>query len=287
MLRVMNRILSAALLSPLLLGIASAAPKISAQSIIVNPVVSALKLRVWTDRDPSGQRTPAYASGDRIRVFVTPSRDAYVYLFNLQTDGSITQILPNRFSRADLVKANTVKSFPGPGDKFTYTIAGPSGVNKVLALASSTPLNLSQLSSFKTSQDTFATVTVSGQAGLARALSIVVTPVKDDAWVTATAQYAVSARPVAQPAPVTSSPGMPAWTSRNDWSSTFTSRSDTLNGVYTRYVRELQSQGYRLVNSKQNGNHVTATFTGAGKATLSVKQKGRDGRFEVKIARKD
>ncbi len=282
-LRGMNKLLLAAL-PALLLGSVSAAPKVSAQSIIVNPVVSSLKLRVWTDRDPSGQNTPTYASGDKIQVFVAPTEDAYVYLFNVQTDGLITQILPNRFSRAELIKANTVKAFPGPGDKFTYNIAGPSGVNKVLAVASSTPLNLSQLSSFKTAQDTFATVTVRGQEGLAQALSIVVTPVNDNAWVTDTAQYAVAARS-AQPAPVASPVPAPSWTSRNDWTSTFTSR-DSLNSVYTRYMRELQSQGYRFVSSKQNGNHITAQFTGQGKATLSVKQEGRSGRFEVKIVRK-
>ena len=287
----MNRLtftLPALLLSSLLLGTASAAPKISAQSIIVNPVASSLKLRVWTDRDPSGQNVPVYANGDNIQVFVTPSADAYVYLFNVQTDGQITQILPNRFNGAELVKANTVKAFPGPGDKFTYNIAGPSGVNKVLALASSVALNLSQLSSFRTAQDTFATVSVSGQDRLAQALSIVVNPVKDDAWVTDTVQYAVAVRAVAQPVPAPAASPVPApiWTSRNDWTSTFTSRQDTLNGVYTRYLRELQGQGYRLISSRQNGNHVTATFTGTGAATLSVKQEGKSGRFEVKIVRK-
>jgi len=131
-----------ATLPVLALGAASAAPKISAQSIIVNPVTSDLKVRVWTDRDPSGQNTPSYSRGDKIQIFVTPNKDAYVYLFNVEADGGVTQILPNRFSGEALVKANVVKAFPGTGDKFTFDIAGPAGVNKVLALASSTPLNL-------------------------------------------------------------------------------------------------------------------------------------------------
>lgn len=278
----MNKLILAAL-PALLLGAAGAAPKISAQSIIVNPVQSALKLSVWTDRDPTGQATPAYRTGDKIQVFVSPSKDAYVYLFNVQAGGQITQILPNRYSGEAFVKANTIKAFPGTGDKFTFDIAGPSGIDKVLALASSTPLNLSQISSFKSTQDTFATVSVSGQDGLAQALSIVVNPVKDDSWVTDTAQYAVTAvQPVAAPAPAPS----PAWTSRNDWNSVFTSRQETLNSVYNRYERELQAQGYRLVNRKQTGNHVTATFTGKGTAQLSVKQEGRSGRFDVRITRR-
>ena len=295
-----------AALPALLLGTVSAAPKISAQSIIVNPVVSALKLSVWTDRDPSGQATPTYRTGEKIRVFVTPNQDAYVYLFNVEADGAVTQILPNRFASAALVKANTVKSFPGTGDKFTFDIAGPAGVNKVLALASSTVLDLSQLSSFKTSQDTFATVTVRGQEGLAQALSIVVNPVKDDAWVTDTAQYAVAPAVVAQPAPVRPAPvrpapvrpaplppvvatplpaPAPAWTSQSDWRSTFTTR-DSFTVVYDRYVKELQAQGYRFLSSRRTGNHVTASFVGRGSAELTVKQEGKSGKFEVRIVRK-
>ena len=288
-----------AALPALLLGTVSAAPKISAQSIIVNPVVSALKLSVWTDRDPSGQGTPTYRTGEKIRVFVTPNQDAYVYLFNVEADGAVTQILPNRFASEALVKANTVKSFPGTGDKFTFDIAGPAGVNKVLALASSTVLDLSQLSSFKTSQDTFATVTVRGQEGLAQALSIVVNPVKDDAWVTDTAQYAVAPAVVAQPAPVRPAPvrpaplppvvatplPAPAWTSQSDWRSTFTT-GDSFTAVYNRYVKELQAQGYRFLSSRSTGNHVTASFVGKGSAELTVKQEGKSGKFEVRIVRK-
>ena len=275
-----------ATLPALLIGTVSAAPKISAQSIIVNPVQSDLTVRVWTDRDPSGQGTPSYNRGDRIQVYVTPTRDAYVYLFNVEADGQITQILPNRFSSEAFVKANTVKAFPGTGDRFTFDIAGPSGVNKVLALASRAPLDLSQLSSFKSSQDTFATVTVRGQDGLAQALSIVVNPVQDNAWVTDTAQYAVSGPanrpPVAQPLPA------PAWTTQNNWNYTFTNHQGTLNSVYTRYLNELQSQGYRLIRSDQHGNHVKASFQGQGRSTaeLTVKQEGRSGRFEVTITRR-
>lgn len=41
---------------------ALAAPKLSAQSIIVNPVPTDLSVKVWVDRDTSGDRTPCTAS---------------------------------------------------------------------------------------------------------------------------------------------------------------------------------------------------------------------------------
>ncbi|MFC3717786.1 DUF4384 domain-containing protein, partial [Deinococcus metalli] len=175
-----------------------AAPKISAQSIIVNPTTPDLSVSVRVDKDTSGQQNPAYKVGEAISISTTVNRDAYVYLFNVNPDGTVDQILPNRLSSENLVKANTTKTFPAEGDSFKYTVAGPIGQNKVLALASLTPLNLDQISSFKTQQDQFATVNAKTQAGLAQALSIVVSPIPQNSWVSDTSFYTVAAvNPVA------------------------------------------------------------------------------------------
>ena len=127
---------------------AFAQPRLSAQSIIVNPVQPDLSVSVRVDRDASGTGTPSYRVGENIRISTTVNRDAYVYLFNVDATGEVTQILPNRFeSGANFIKANTTKVFPAAGDTFTFTVDGPVGLNKVLALASLTPLNLDQVSS--------------------------------------------------------------------------------------------------------------------------------------------
>ncbi|MFC3915649.1 DUF4384 domain-containing protein [Deinococcus metalli] len=192
----MNKILM--IPAALLLSTAAAAPKISAQSIIVNPTTPDLSVSVRVDKDTSGQQNPAYKVGEAISISTTVNRDAYVYLFNVNPDGTVDQILPNRLSSENLVKANTTKTFPAEGDSFKYTVAGPIGQNKVLALASLTPLNLDQISSFKTQQDQFATVNAKTQAGLAQALSIVVSPIPQNSWVSDTSFYTVAAvNPVA------------------------------------------------------------------------------------------
>ncbi len=173
---------------------ALAAPRVSAQSIIVNPTPTDLQVRVWTDKDTTGQQVPNYRVGERIRLFTTVNQDAYVYLFNVNPDGSIDQILPNRYeSGNNFIRAGTTKQFPAAGDNFTFDIAGPAGLNKVLALASKTQLNLDQISQFRNdtsgNQNGFATVTVKGQQNLAQALSIVVNPLPQTSWVTDTAYY--------------------------------------------------------------------------------------------------
>lgn len=169
--------LTASLLVPFV-SPAQATPRLSTQSIIVNPVPTSLGVQVWVNRDTSGTSTPNYRVGERIRIFTQVTEDAYVYLFNVNPDGSVDQILPNRLGSGNYVRAGQTRVFPAAGDNFVFDIAGPYGLNKVLAVASRRPLNLSEISSFQNGQP-FATVkpSVNSPERLAQALSIVVNPV--------------------------------------------------------------------------------------------------------------
>ena len=276
-----------------------AAPTISAQSIIVNPVPTAVNVRIWTDRDASGTATPDYAPGEKIRLYTSVSQDAYVYLFNVDPNGQVDLILPNKYQGgANFLKAGAVKVFPGAGDGFTFDIAAPYGVNKVLALASRSPLNLSDIATFKSQQNTFATVSVQGQGQLAQALSIVVTPVAQNSWDSATAFYRVNpvasppqAQPLtvqpAQPPTVTVSPapGLP-WGTAREWKTTTDSRRD-LRAIHDDYAARLKGAGYTLLSIKTKKNEVKSEFRAAGgdRAELSVKRKGN--RIEIKVERND
>ncbi|MBI0446107.1 DUF4384 domain-containing protein [Deinococcus sp. DB0503] len=303
----MNAFLSVTALGLLLASTAGAAPKISAQSIIVNPVPTSLSVKVWTDRG-SGNQVPNYAPGDHIRLYTSVNQDAYVYLFNVDPQGKVDLILPNRYQNGgNFLKANTTRAFPSPGDPFTFTIAAPYGLNKVLALASRTPLNLDQIASFK-SQNSFATVNVQGQQQLAQALSIVVNPVEQSSWISGTAFYNVvprsgSAAPLQTPvpaplsaaAPQRGTPIQPAPTARAlsvtvqplpnvpDWTTTLDGGS--LSSLYADYAARLRAEGYTQTSSRQTGNHIRGEFRrGDSRATLEVKQKGK--RFEVKLTRR-
>jgi len=171
-----------------------AGPVVSAQSIIVNPTKTDLWVNVRTNRDPSGSRTPVYAQGDHLEFYTRVNRDAYVYLFNLDPYGNVTLLASNGLQASgNFVKANTTRVFPKKGKKSSFSRAVPQGVNKVLALASVTPLNMEQIARFEAQQADTATVNAQGQAGFARALSIIVTPVKPEGWTTDTATYRVTA----------------------------------------------------------------------------------------------
>ena len=195
--------------------------RITPQSIIVNPAPSDLNLGVGVDR--SGDN-PGYAIGDQIRVSVTPNQDAYVYIFSIHADGVIDLVLPNRYSGGEaLVKANETRYFPPKNAAFRFTIGGPVGQDKVLAVAAKHALNISEIAQFEGNAP-LATVKVQGQDNLARALSIVVEQIPPADWITDVTYYrvvgtgaatgsttpSVTPRPQPTPAPSNSSGALTA-----------------------------------------------------------------------------
>jgi len=173
---------------------------ISPRAIVVNPLPE-FEVEVFVDRDPSGRSAPSYAVGESIEIGVRVSEDAYVYLFSISAGGEVVQILPNRFDEAgrnNYLRANQTAYFPPRDARYTYVVDPPTGLAKVIAVASKRELDTRTLARFETERDFQATSDI-GEEGFARALSIVVRPLPQQDWVTSTALYYVGRAP-AQPA---------------------------------------------------------------------------------------
>ena len=196
----MNKLLSLSVIFlALLVGLASAQDTvvISPQSIVVNPKPS-FSVEVFTDKDTSGDGAPTYQLGEEIRIGVRVSEQAYVYLFNVKSNGEIRQILPNRFDQQgqnNLVQAGQTRFFPRDDAPYTFGIEGPRGLDKVIAVASRDPLDTRQLVSFS-SDPNFASSSA-GEDSFAQTLSIIVKPKPQNSWVTDTAILYVGAAPAA------------------------------------------------------------------------------------------
>ncbi|AAF10686.1 DUF4384 domain-containing protein [Deinococcus radiodurans R1 = ATCC 13939 = DSM 20539] len=183
----------------LTLSAAHASPsKITAQSIIVNPAPTELKVDVWTDKDATGNANPTYRIGDPISVGVKVNQDAYVYLFNVNADGAIDLFFPNGYEDSNFVKAGTARVFPRQGAKYALNIGGPAGQDKLLALASAKALSLDDIAKFAGDQG-FAQVGIKGQQNLAKALSIIVNPLPANSWVTDVAFFRVNGTQASDP----------------------------------------------------------------------------------------
>lgn len=182
-------------------SVAQASPaKITAQSIIVNPVETKLNVEVWVNKDASGKANPTYRKGEQLSIGVKTNQDAYVYLFNVNANGSIDLFFPNKFEESNFMQAGVTRVFPTQNAKYSFTVGGPNGQDKVLALASTKELNLDDIARFAGDQG-FADVKVSGQENLARALSIVVNPLPADGWTTDVALFKIGAGQATTPAP--------------------------------------------------------------------------------------
>ncbi|WP_309570267.1 DUF4384 domain-containing protein [Deinococcus sp.] len=193
------------------LGVAHAGPaKITAQSIIVNPVETTLNVDVWVNKDPGGKANPAYRKGEQVEIGVKTNQDAYVYLFNVNANGKIDLFFPNSYEESNFVKAGVIRVFPTQNAKYALTVGGPNGQDKLLALASSTELTIDDIARFA-GKEGFAQVRVEGQENLARALSIVVNPLPADGWTTDVVTFQVGGQPLGTATgTVTTTPQQPA-----------------------------------------------------------------------------
>ncbi|MFN4071149.1 MAG: PEGA domain-containing protein [Thermus caldifontis] len=182
-----------------ILGLGAAlAQQISPQGIIVNPVPTDLQVRVWVDKDPGKRGSSVYQIGEPIFIYVNVNQDAYVYLFNINADGKIDPILPNAFERDNFLRAGETRRFPPEGARYRYTVTGPEGEDRILAVASRRPLSLGEILDVEGNR-----VRVQGAEGLARALSIVIEPLPPKDWVTDLARYYVGRVTAPPPSPAT------------------------------------------------------------------------------------
>jgi hypothetical protein len=168
---------------------------VSPEAIVVNPKPG-FNVDVWLDRDTTGNDRPEYQVGDGIHVSVRVSESAYVYLFSVKPDGEITQILPNQYDdsgRDNYVQAGQTRVFPPSGSRYTFNIAPPRGLSKVIAVASKDRLDTRELATFHDNSG-FASSNI-GQEGFVKGFAIVVRPIPQNDWVTDTALYYVGDKP--------------------------------------------------------------------------------------------
>ena len=80
-----------------------------------------------------------YNVGERIEIFVKPSKDAYILVYDINVDGKVTLIFPNKYESNNFVRANTIKKIPS---KSTYSlrVSPPYGKEFIQVIASTTPI---------------------------------------------------------------------------------------------------------------------------------------------------
>jgi len=113
------------------------------------------EINVWTEKGTSSAQRDisivpkishrGYKIGDKITVFFRSGRDCYLHLFNLGTSGRVTVLFPNQLSQDNLINAGETYAIPGEGYPFEYEITGPSGIERIKAIATTTHIDLVDL----------------------------------------------------------------------------------------------------------------------------------------------
>jgi len=92
-----------------------------------------LTVRVWTPQK-------LYKQGEIVKVFIQGNRDFYARIVNIDSEGNITQLLPNDHRNINLFKGGHVYKIPDAEDHFTIKVRAPYGEDQVVVYASDVPL---------------------------------------------------------------------------------------------------------------------------------------------------
>jgi len=118
-------------------GTAAGDVKPAPQGIIVAPPESAFSIQIKTDHQ-------IYSPKEAVKLSIELSRDAYVYIYDINPAGRVTLLFPNGFSRDNRLKAGR-HALPDK-NSYSFAVTEPLGMESLQALALLKPIPLLELS---------------------------------------------------------------------------------------------------------------------------------------------
>jgi hypothetical protein len=141
------------------------------------------KVHLTTDRGPS----PTYRPGETMTLKVTMDQDCYVTIYNIDSQGRVTLLFPNRFQTENHLKAGKAYLIPPPEASWELRVEGEPGTEAIQAIATLEPLDLCTQDAFAKS----AFPTLSGDAGdfMSKGIVPTLTARAKDEWTTAVVKF--------------------------------------------------------------------------------------------------
>lgn len=160
------------------------------KGFIVNPNNTAnFGARVFLDRAPSGA-IPTYRVGESVRIGLSTTEDAYVYLFAHHPNGTLTQVLPNLYDghgNSNYIQANHTYYFPNQDSSYSFDVTGPLGYDTLFLVASKEALTTGTLARFNNAQA--FTTTYKNLDDFNKTIANSITAIEQSSWVTSSAVY--------------------------------------------------------------------------------------------------
>lgn len=153
------------------------------QTIIIGPDESSLSVDIRTNK-------PRYKPDEALQIHLQLNQDAYVYIYNIQPNGSVRLLFPNGFARNNYLNAGR-HTLPATND-YSFVVSEPLGVESLQAIASTTPLPMADLSSQSLDDEAFPVLGQAIQEVKPDVTAMVQDSVQPDSWATAWTQFLVA-----------------------------------------------------------------------------------------------
>jgi len=94
-----------------------------------------LTVRVWTEKKN-------YRVGEHVEIYLHGNRDFYGRVYDIMSDGTVVQLLPNEFRSEHFFRGGKAYRIPdaGEGDQFDLEVTEPFGRDQIVVYASELPL---------------------------------------------------------------------------------------------------------------------------------------------------
>lgn len=104
--------------------------------INLKPKRPSTSLALWTNKK-------TYTIGDEIVFFFRASQDSYVTVFDIGSSGVLRIIFPNAEVQNNRVQKDKIYRVPTTESRFAIQVAGPSGLERIKAIATPRPWDIS------------------------------------------------------------------------------------------------------------------------------------------------
>jgi len=165
------------------------------QGIITPPAESVLSIEIWTDHK-------IYSPKEALRIRLRLSRDAYVYVYDIDPEGRVRLLFPNGFSRQNFLKAGE-HALPDRAS-YSFVVTEPLGVETLQAIALLRPIALLSLSAQSLDETPFPKLSDDPKALKPQIQKLIEAAVEPGEWAADWAQFLVA--PAAAYLSITSQP---------------------------------------------------------------------------------
>jgi hypothetical protein len=130
------------------------------------------------------KKDAAYKEGEEIKLKFKSTKDCYLTLIDVGTDGNVTIFFPNKYHKDNKIKAGKVYYIPQKGAKWLLRVKGPAGKEVIKAIATLEKKDLVKKEDLKPAADeeVFQVVDEKKRESFAKNISVELKPVDTKKW---------------------------------------------------------------------------------------------------------